>query len=54
MLSALGLAGGLAEAPVTIDLYEDFQCPACQTWSRNVFPSLAAHEVAAGTVRIVF
>jgi protein-disulfide isomerase len=53
-LATDGFALGRADAPVTIDLYEDFQCPACQTWSEGVFPSLAANEVAAGTVRIVF
>ena len=45
---------GNAAAPVTIDLYEDFQCPACEQWGQNVFPSLVRNEVSAGTVRIVF
>jgi protein-disulfide isomerase len=49
-----GFALGSPDAPVTIDLYEDFQCPACETWGRTVFPSLAANELKAGTVRIVF
>ena len=49
-----GLALGKADAPVTIDLYEDFQCPACESWSRNVFPKLASNELASGSVRIVF
>lgn len=53
-LATDGFVLGRADAPVTIDLYEDFQCPACQTWSEAVFPSLAANELAAGTVRIVF
>ena len=53
-LPADGMVLGSADAPVTIDLYEDFQCPACQAWSDGVFPSLAANELAAGTVRIVF
>jgi protein-disulfide isomerase len=53
-LAADGFVLGRADAPVTIDLYEDFQCPACEAWGRNVFPSLAANELAAGTVRIVF
>jgi protein-disulfide isomerase len=39
---------------VTIDLYEDFQCPACESWGRNVFPRLASNELAAGSARIVF
>ena len=49
-----GFVLGRADAPVTIDLYEDFQCPACESWSRSVFPSLASNELAAGAVRIVF
>jgi protein-disulfide isomerase len=53
-LAADGLVLGRADAPVTIDLYEDFQCPACEAWGRNVFPSLASNELAAGTVKIVF
>lgn len=53
-VSAEGFVLGRAEAPVTIDLYEDFQCPACEAWGQNVFPKLAANELAAGTVRIVF
>ena len=53
-VAAEGLVLGRTDAPVTIDLYEDFQCPACEAWGRTVLPSLAANELAAGTVRIVF
>lgn len=49
-----GFAIGRADAPVTIDLYEDFQCPACRSWASGVFPRLAQNELANGTVRIVF
>lgn len=53
-LTADGFVLGRADAPVTIDLYEDFQCPACEAWGRSVFPSLASNELAAGRVKIVF
>ena len=49
-----GLVLGNAAAPVTVDLYEDFQCPACLQWGQNVFPSLVRNELAAGTAKIVF
>jgi protein-disulfide isomerase len=45
---------GNAAAPVTIDLYEDFQCPACEAWGTNVFPGLVRNELAAGTAKVVF
>jgi protein-disulfide isomerase len=45
---------GNAAAPVTLDLYEDFQCPACEQWGQNVLPGLVRNELAAGTAKIVF
>jgi protein-disulfide isomerase len=45
---------GRVDAPVTIDLYEDFQCPACQMWGRTVLPSLVTNELQAGIVKVVF
>jgi protein-disulfide isomerase len=53
-LPAEGYVLGASDAPVTIHLYEDFQCPACGAWGRTVFPSLARNELAAGTARIEF
>ena len=53
-IPAQGYVLGVIDAPVTIDLYEDFQCPACREWGRTVFPNLVQNELAAGTARIVF
>ena len=53
-IPAEGNVLGRADAPVTIDLYEDFQCPACESWSQTVFPHLATGELARGTVKLVF
>ena len=41
---------GSADARVTVDLYEDFQCPNCKT-CEDESGSMLAHLVADGTVR---
>jgi protein-disulfide isomerase len=41
---------GSADAPVTVDLYEDFQCPNCKAFEAESGSTLA-QLVAAGTVR---
>jgi len=53
-VQADGFVLGRADAPVTIDLYEDFQCPACGMWARQVFPTLVTNEVSAGSAKVVF
>jgi protein-disulfide isomerase len=49
-----GRAVGAAGAPVTIDLWEDFQCPACGVFSRVTEPRLLDDYVATGNVRLVY
>lgn len=53
-IATSGRTLGAESAPVVIDLYEDFQCPACARWGENIFPGLVSNEIAAGTVKIVF
>lgn len=45
---------GPADAPVTVDTWSDFQCPACGYFARQVEPDLIDEYVKAGTVRVVY
>jgi protein-disulfide isomerase len=42
---------GSADAPVTVDVYEDFQCPVCRTFEEAAGPTLA-QLVGDGTVQV--
>jgi protein-disulfide isomerase len=44
---------GVAEAPVTLEVYEDFQCPICAQYSLSVEPILVSQYAMPGTLRIV-
>jgi protein-disulfide isomerase len=48
-----GTTLGAEDAPVTIYLYEDLQCPACARFTRETFPDLVTRYVEPGEVRIV-
>jgi len=48
-----GTTLGDSSAPVTIYLYEDFQCPICGQFSRETFPDLVNRDVRNGEVKIV-
>ncbi|MEW6569399.1 MAG: thioredoxin domain-containing protein [Chloroflexota bacterium] len=52
--SAPGRVLGEAEAPVLIELYEDFQCPACGAFTRSIKPLLVQNFVATGQTRLAF
>jgi protein-disulfide isomerase len=43
---------GSPDAPVVMEVYEDFQCPVCARYSLDVEPTLVNQYVAAGTLRI--
>jgi len=48
-----GKALGRTGAPVTIDVWADFQCPICGRLAREVEPRLVADFVEKGMVRLV-
>jgi protein-disulfide isomerase len=44
---------GEKDAPVTLYLYEDFQCPFCGQFDREMFPDLVDDYVRDGEVKVV-
>jgi len=49
-----GLSLGDPNATVTIDVFEDFQCPACQFFTETIETRVIEDLVAAGKARYVF
>ena len=49
-----GKSLGDPNAPVVVQLWEDFVCPACQQFTRTVEPQLINDFVKAGTARLEF
>lgn len=49
-----GTAVGDMNAPVLVEVWEDFQCPACRTYSAEVEPLIINNYVEPGHVRYVF
>lgn len=47
-----GEAVGAAGAPVVLELYADFQCPACRQFAIEQLPRLVSEFVQPGTLRI--
>lgn len=48
-----GRSLGKADAPVTLDVWTDFQCPVCGDYARTVEPALVSKYVTPGKLRIV-
>ena len=53
-LTASGRVLGSDHAPVTIEYYEDFQCPACRSFTTSVAPRIEDEYVSKGVARVVF
>ncbi len=51
-LPADGSTLGAADAPVTIEVWSDFQCPYCGHYARDLEPWLIETYVVPGTVRL--
>jgi len=49
-----GLSLGDPNAPATIDVFEDFQCPACQIFTERIETLVIQNLVATGKARYVF
>lgn len=47
-------AKGDPNAPVVIEAWEDFLCPACLQWHNNIEPRLREDYIETGQVRFVF
>lgn len=45
---------GKADAKVTVDVWEDFQCPNCDNFVNNIEPRLVNLYVTNGTAKIVY
>jgi protein-disulfide isomerase len=45
---------GSGEAPVTMDMFGDFQCPACGEFARTIEPTFVQTYVDTGKVRFVW
>ncbi len=49
-----GFSMGDPDAPVVIEVWEDFQCPYCQRFTYEIEPAIVEQYVKTGDVRLVF
>lgn len=45
---------GDENAPVTMVIYEDYQCPFCQRFEQNTMPQIVSNYVDSGDVKVVW
>lgn len=45
---------GNPDAPVTLQVWEDFRCPACAAFNRRVKPALVENYIAGGNLKLEF
>ncbi|MFA1611031.1 DsbA family protein [Halobellus rubicundus] len=45
---------GPSDASVTVDVFEDFTCPHCQTFTQSVYPKIKSNYVDPGEIRYRF
>jgi protein-disulfide isomerase len=50
----VGTTMGSPDAPVTVQAWEDFMCPACRQWTTTVEPLLNEQYIKSGQVRLEF
>jgi protein-disulfide isomerase len=53
-LLAEGRTLGKADAPVTVDIWSDFQCPACRQFVGRTEPAIISNYVVPGTAKFVY
>jgi protein-disulfide isomerase len=49
-----GFSMGSLDAPVVVEVWEDFQCPFCQRFTYEIKPLIVEQYVQAGDARLVF
>jgi protein-disulfide isomerase len=54
MFALVGSSVGFAAAPLTIEIWADFQCPYCGLFAHGVEPSLVREYAATGQALVVF
>jgi protein-disulfide isomerase len=53
-ITSSGRTLGAPAAPVTLDIWNDYQCPQCKVFAESVLPELVDHYVRPGKVQIVY